>query len=179
MSEENSQHASFKQKAKREFTEIAIAFAYLAFVFCSLSTYSMLLLKQYDISYFTYGAALLNAFVITKVILIGEAVRVGKKHEDKALVYSIMYKAFLFGVLVFAFHVVEETVKLLIHGRDFASAFHEVRLDELLARSVVIFGTFLPFFGFRELRRVIGPDKMRDLFFKRGAAAKAETAAEA
>jgi hypothetical protein len=45
---------------------------------------------------------------------------------------------------VFGFHVVEETVKLLVHGRDFLG----VRLDDLLARSVVIFGTFIPFFCF-------------------------------
>ena len=174
MSAENTERKSFEEKAKHEFIEIAIVFAYLAFVFCALATYSMLLLEKYEIVYFAYGAALLNAFIITKVILIGEAMRFGKKHEGKALVYSVIYKAFLYGVLVFAFHLIEETVKLLIHGRTFASAFQELRLDDILARSVVIFGTFIPFFGFRELGRVIGPEKMRDLFCKSDAA-KART----
>ena len=173
MSAENTEHKGFKEKAKHEFVEIAIVFAYLAFVFCALATYSMLLLERYEIVYFAYGAALLNALIITKVILIGEAAHFGKRHENKALVYSVIYKAFLYGVLVFAFHLIEETVKLLIHGRNFASAFHELRLDDVLARSVVIFGTFIPFFGFRELGRVIGPEKMRDLFCKSDAA-KAE-----
>ncbi len=126
--------------------------------------------------YFAYGAALLNAFIITKVILIGEAMHFGKKYEGKSLIYSCLYKAFLYGLLVFAFHVVEEMVKLLIHGRDFAGAF-QIRLDDLLARSVVIFGSFIPFFAFRELGRVIGPEKMRALFFKKRDAAKAETPA--
>jgi hypothetical protein len=129
----------------------------------------MLLLGKFEISYFRYGTALLNALVITKVILIGEAAHLGTRYEGKALGYSSVYKAFLYGVLVFAFHIVEETVRVLFHGRDFASAFHEVRLDEVLSRSVVIFGTFIPFFAFRELARVIGPEKMRDLFFRRGA----------
>jgi hypothetical protein len=176
MSAKNTERKGFKEKAKHEFVEMAIVFAYLAFVFCALATYSMLLLERYEIAYFTYGAALLNALIITKVILIGEAVHFGKRHEGKALVYSVIYKAFLYGVLVFAFHLIEETVKLLIHGRNFASAFHEVRLDDVLARSIVIFGTFIPFFGFRELGRVIGPEKMRDLFCK-SHAAKAETPA--
>lgn len=177
MSAKNTDHGSFKEKAKHEFIEIAIVFAYLAFVFCALATYSMLLLDKYEIVYFAYGAALLNAFIITKVILIGEAMHFGKKYEGKSLIYSCIYKAILYGLLVFAFHVVEEMVKLLIHGRDFAGAFHEIRLDDLLARSVVLFGAFIPFFGFRELGRVIGPEKVRALFFKKRDAAKAETPA--
>jgi hypothetical protein len=62
---------------------------------------------------FNYGAALLNAFVITKVILIGEAAHLGKKLEAKPVIYSAIYKAFLYGLLVFAFHIVEDIIKRL------------------------------------------------------------------
>ena len=165
MDAEHSEKKSMKQKAAHEVKEITIVFLYLAFFFCALATYSMLLLERYEISYFNYGAALLNAFVITKVILIGEAAHVGKKMESKRLIYSCVYKAFLYGLLVFAFHIVEEMVKQLIHHKDIAGAFHEIRLDDLLARSIVIFCTFIPFFAFRELGRLIGPDKLRALYF--------------
>jgi len=154
-----------KHKVAHEFMEITIVFLYLAVFFCALSTYSMLLLEKFQISYFTYGAALLNAFIITKVILIGEAAHLGKELEAKPLIYSAIYKAFMYGLLVFAFHVVEEVVKRLIHGKDIAGAFHEIRLDDLLARSVVIFCTFIPFFGFRELGRIMGKGKFRALVF--------------
>jgi len=169
MNAQDSQKTGLKQKAADEFREIAIVFLYLAVFFCALSTYSMLLLEKYEISYFSYGSALLNAFVITKVILIGEAAHVGKKHEAKPLLVSAVYKAFLYGLLVFAFHIVEEIVKRLIHGKDIAGAFREIRLDDLLARSVVIFCTFIPFFGFRELERVLGKGKFRALVFGTGA----------
>ena len=108
MSAENSQQTSLKQKAVHEGKEITYVFLYLAAFFCALATYSMLLLEKFEISYFTYGAALLNALIITKIILIGEAVHFGKKHEAKPLFYSCAYKAFVYGVLVFAFHIVEE-----------------------------------------------------------------------
>ena len=172
MSPENTQHNSLKQKAAHEFTEIAIVFLYLAFIFCALATYSMLLLQQFEISYFNYGAALLNALIITKIILIGEAVHLGKKYEATRLVYSCVYKALIYGLLVFAFHLVEELVKRLAHGKDIVGAFHEVRLDELLARVLIIFCTFIPFFAFRELGRSLGPEKFRSLFFGTGAAPK-------
>ena len=174
MSEEKGQHAGLKEKAAHEFKEITIVFLYLAFFFCALATYSMLLLKRFEISYFNYGAALLNALIITKVILIGEAAHVGKKHEAKPLIYSSLYKAFVYGLLVFGFHIVEEVVKQLIHRKDIAGAFHDADLNEVLARSVVIFGAFIPFFAFRELGRVLGPEKLRAMFFRPGAAAKPE-----
>ena len=174
MSAENSQQTSLKQKAVHEAKEITYVFLYLAAFFCALATYSMLLLEKFEISYFTYGAALLNALIITKIILIGEAVHFGKKHEAKPLFYSCAYKAFVYGVLVFAFHIVEEVIKRLIHGKAIVVAFREVRIDDLLARSVIIFLTFIPFFAFRELGRVMGPDKLRDMFFRTGAPSKSE-----
>jgi hypothetical protein len=168
MSPENPQHTGLKQKAAREFKEIVIVFIYLAFFFCALATYSTLLLEKYEISYFNYGAALINALIITKIILIGEALHFGTKHEAKPLIYSVLYKAFMYCLLVFAFHVVEEVIKRLIHGEGLVGALHNVRLDELLARSLVIFCTFMPFFAFREVGRVIGPEKFRNLFLRGG-----------
>ena len=168
MSSENSKHTGLKQKAIHEFQDMTVVFLYLAFFFCALATYSTLLLQKYEISYFNYGAALINALIITKIILIGEALRFGTKHEAKPLIYSVFYKAFMYCLLVFAFHLVEEIIKRLIRGEAFAGAYHEVRLDQLLARSLVIFCTFMPFFAFRELARVIGPEKFRNLFLRRG-----------
>jgi len=57
-------------------------------------------------------------------------------------------------------------IKRVVHGKDIAGAFHEIRLDDLLARSIVIFCSFIPFFAFRELGRVLGRDKFRTLFFR-------------
>ena len=168
MSVEASEKPSTKQKAKHELEQLTAIFLYLAFFFCALATYSMLLLDRYDISYFNYGAALLNALVIAKVILIGEYARLGKSHENKPLFLSSLNKAFLFSLLVFAFHILEEIIKRLIHRKGFTGAFHEVRLDDLAARTLIIFCTFLPLFAFRELQRVIGEENFRNLFFKTG-----------
>jgi hypothetical protein len=167
MNVENPQKTSLKQKATHEFKEIAIVFFYLAFFFCALATYSMVLLGDFHLSSpFTYGAALINALVITKVILIGEVAHVGRRLEAKPLLYSAVYKAFLFCLLVLAFHFLEEMIKQLVHGKGIAGAFYETRLDDLLARSVIVFLTFIPFFGFRELGRVLGQDKLRSLLIR-------------
>jgi len=92
-------------------------------------------------------------------------VHLGKELESKPIIYSALYKAIVYGLLVFAFHIVEEIVERLIHGKDIAGAFREIRLEDLLARSVIIILTFIPFFGFRELGRIMGKDKFRAMVF--------------
>jgi hypothetical protein len=168
MNADSSQRAGLKQKAIHEFEEFVEIFLYLAFFFCALATYSMFLLNRFNVSYFTYGSALINALVIAKVILIGEYAHLGKNHEAKALLVSAAYKAFVFGLLVFVFHILEELIRLLFHGDSMASASREIRLDDLICRSLVVFCTFIPLFAFRELQRVLGAKNFRDLFFRTG-----------
>ncbi len=172
MSAEVSEGANLKQKAAHELREFFGIFLYLAFFFCAFATYSMLLLNEFHVSYFVFGTALINALVVAKVILIGEYAHLGKKHEVQPLFLSAAYKAFLFSLLVFAFHIIEEIIKRRWHGENLAIAAHRIHVNELLARSVVIFCTFLPLFAFRELRRVLGEDNFRSLFFRAGATPK-------
>jgi hypothetical protein len=49
--------------------------------------------------------------VITKVITIGEYAKVGRMHESKGVFISALWKAFVFCLLVFGFHLIEEVVK--------------------------------------------------------------------
>jgi hypothetical protein len=170
MTPENSKKVGLKQKATHELEEFAGISLYLGFFFCSIAAYSALLLNQFHVSYFNYGAALINALVIAKIILIGEYAHLGKKHETKPLFQSAIHKAFLFGLLVFGFHMVEDVIKVLWHGQSLADAFHKIRIDELLARTLIVFCTFIPLFAFRELGRVMGEERFRDLFFRTGGA---------
>jgi hypothetical protein len=160
----------FKQKAVRELKDFAWISLYLGFFFCALATYSMLLLRKYEIDYLNYTFAIVNALIIAKVILIGEWARLGREVEARALYLSVLYKSVVFGLLVFAFHFVEEVVKRLIHGLPAGSVVRDIKVDDLIAKTIVIFCAFIPLFAFRELARVIGGDKLHALFLKSGAA---------
>ena len=161
----SSADPGLKQKAKHELREMLTLSLNLAFFFCALVTYNMFLLNEYQVKYWNYGFALINALVITKVIMIGEYAKLGRMHENKSLFVSAVWKAFVFGLLVYAFHIVEEVIKRLIHGADLAKASREIRFDGLAARSIVVFCVFIPLFAFREIRRVIGEDEFRTLLF--------------
>jgi hypothetical protein len=153
-----------KQKAAHELKEfVAIAF-YLGILFCTLTTYTMLLLKKYDISYLNYSFAIINALIIAKVILIGEMAHLGRRAEARPLHQSVIYKAFLYSLLVFAFHFLEEFIKALIHHKPFGTVLHDIDYNDLSAKTIVIFCVFVPLFAVTELRRVLGEDSFHALF---------------
>jgi magnesium-transporting ATPase (P-type) len=165
----------FKEKAKHEFIEFLVIAGYLAFFFCSLATYTMLLMKRYEGSYFSYGFAILNALVIGKVILIGQMMNLGRGSEARPMYQSILFKAFIFSLVVFAFHIVEEFVKRVIQGEPAGTLLHNLDLDKLSARTIVIFCALIPLFTFTEFRRALGEEKIYGLLMKPWAADTVES----
>lgn len=95
-----------------------------------------------------------------------ETRKVGRKLDSRPLIYSSMNNALIYTLLVLGFHVVEEAIKRLIHGAPILSLPGEIHFDELLARSIVVFCVFIPFFTFMELRRVLGENRFHDLFVR-------------
>lgn len=160
-----SSHANRKEKIKHELREMFTLSLYLAFFFCALVTYNMLLLAQYHVEYWNFAFALINALVLTKVIMIGEMAKLGRKHENKSLLVSAVWKAFVFSLLVFAFHVVEEMIKRLIHGAEVEHVSRDIHLEQFAARSIIVFCTFVPLFAFREFRRAMGDEQFQALVF--------------
>ena len=167
MDSKNPAQPSLKQKATHELQDFVVISLYLALFFCALAAYTILLLKDYNTSSsMSYGFAIINALVIGKVILMGEMVHFGRELDNRPLYQTALYKAFMFTLLVLAFHFVEEFVKRLIHGGGPGSVLHEIRINDLIARSLVVFCTFIPLFAFMDLRRMLGEDKFYGLFFR-------------
>ena len=173
MSTESAPKPGLKHKLAHELRELIGIFAYLALFFVALATYSTLLLEEFHVSYFAYGSALINALIMSKVIMLGEYAKLGRRHESKPLLITAILKAAQFSVLMIAFHIVEEIIKHLLHGHNVRSALQELLhkgLTQILVRNLVIFCALIPFFAFRELRRVLGEEKFAALFFRQGAA---------
>ncbi len=167
--------SGLRQKAVHEVQEFLKIFLYLAPWFCAFATYHMWLLDQLGEKSFEYGTALINSLVLSKVILIGESLGLGTRQDDRPLIYSTVYKAFVFTVLAAVFHVLEETIRGVLHGAGPGAAFAALRgrdAFEILGRSLVMFFAFLPFFALRELGRVLGERRLADLFFRARAPAE-------
>jgi hypothetical protein len=151
--------AGFKQKARHEMEDFLMIAVYLAFFFCAIVAYTMLVLRNYDAGSVSFAFALINALIIAKIILIGEMAHLGRKGEARSLYQSVLSKAMLFSLLVVLFHFVEEFVKRLFHGEPAGTALHKTDFHVLLGRTILIFCAFIPLFAFRELRRVLGEEE--------------------
>jgi hypothetical protein len=140
--------------------------------FGAFAWYRRLVLAEYQINYLHYGVAVVEALVLAKVILIGDALHLGRRLEAKPLIIPTLYKTVVFSVFVGLFSVLEHTIGGLIHGKGLAGGFDELRsegLYELLAQCLVTFFAFIPFFAFKELGRVLGVHRIRKLLFRNGA----------
>jgi hypothetical protein len=159
-----------KQKAKHELIEYALIVAYLAIVFAAFTIYRRLILASYDITYTNYWFALIEALILGKVIMIGRVFRLGRYLEDKPLIYSSLYKTTVFSLFCAAFTVAEHTVVGLWKGEGFAAGLHHLSqkgVHEVVAGTLMLFVSLFPFFAFRELGRVAGRDRLKDVFFMR------------
>jgi hypothetical protein len=162
----------WKQSLVREMIEYSINFSYLAVFFGVFAWYRRLVLTEYHISYLDYGAALFEALVLAKVIMLGDILHLGMKLEDKPLIMPALYKAVVFTVWVGFFDLFEHTIEGLLRGKGLAGGFDELMTTgwhELLARCLVIFFAFIPFFAFKELGRILGENSIRELYFRRRA----------
>jgi hypothetical protein len=153
----------FKQKAMHELWDFLVIAVYLGFFFCALVVYTMLLVGKSEVGYLSYTFAIVNALVIAKVILIGEMAHLGRHAENRPLYISIFYKAVLFALLVLAFHFLEDFIKSLIHGEAIGSALEKTDFKLLFGRLLLMFFSFIPLFGFIELRRVLGEGSLYKL----------------
>ncbi len=179
MSDDEKSKVSLKQKVKHELIEFWIIALYLMFFFCALVAYTTLLLRKYDVTndVMNFGFAVVNALVIGKVILVAEMLHLGRGYEKRPLYQSVLFKSGLFAAAALIFHVLEEFVKRVIAGKPFGTVLNHLEWTDMVARSIVIFCAFVPLFAFRELRRVIGEEKLYAIVRARGATEDAKSPA--
>jgi hypothetical protein len=93
----------------------------------------------------------------------------GRAFRNKPLAITTIYRTILFSLLVVLFSVVEHVVGALIHGKKASEGIAELTTtgwQGLLAWYVLIIVAFLPFFTVKEIERVFGEERIREMFFR-------------
>jgi hypothetical protein len=157
-----------KQKIAHETREYLLFAAYLACFFVSLTTYRKLVLAEYHIGYFEYGWALLQALILSKVILIGEALHIGERFQDRPLIVSTLWKSLVFALFAAVLVLAEHVISARLHHESVVAVLelqgpHRV---EVIARFQLMLVAFVPFFAFRETDRAIPSAQLFQLFFR-------------
>jgi uncharacterized protein (DUF1810 family) len=88
-----------------------------------------------------------------------------------------MFKSAVFAVILLCFHMIEETLLGVFHGKTLSQSIPNIgggTLQGILMVGIIMFVVLMPFFAFRELGRAIGTKQLHSLLF--GGETKAGTA---
>ena len=166
---EAGEKKSLKERAFDELEKYAVITVYLWLLFGLFSLHKQLVQGQ-GISIWHQGFALLNALIFGKVILIGQALQVGKGLERRALIWTVLGKSLVFSILSLAFHIGEDSIRAWLESEPQSTAFVDFggTLPGLLTETTIFFVALIPFFAFQEAARILGNGVLWSLFFHSG-----------
>jgi len=160
---------TFKERILHNFREFVAMFLYLWLLFAFLSYHETIVLAKHHIDYKPFGLAFINAFVLAKVMLVAEELRVGTRFRRSAPVFPVLHKSLLFAIIFICFNMAEEIVIGLWKGKTVAESIPKIGGGSplgIVIASLIFTVALIPFFAFRELSRVMGKGVLEALLLK-------------
>jgi hypothetical protein len=161
---------TLKEKIFHNFKEVVPMFLYLWLLFALFTYHEAIVLARRDISYAPFGLAFVNAFVLAKVMLVADKLRIGTRFRRKAPIFPIFHKSFLFAVIFICFNVAEQIVIGLWKGKTIAESIPRTGDGSpagIVTAGLIMTVALIPLFAFRELSRVLGKGALAALFLRR------------
>jgi hypothetical protein len=156
------------RKLKHEVEEWLVMFLYLWVLFSLFVAYDSILRAEHHQDLKLHGFAIINALVLSKVMLVGEGLQLGRGREDSRPVFVILMQSIVFALLLVGFHVFEITITGLIHGKSIAASLPPVASGpQIIALGLIAFVCLIPFFAVREVNRGLGEGRLWRLLMSR------------
>jgi hypothetical protein len=164
----NAPTRTLKQRAYDELKEFLVIFCYLWVVLALFLIYKSVILSENHIAFVSQGFALLEALALAKVMLVAQNLRLADRFKEAPLIYPTLYKSAAFAIVLACFKILEEVAIGLYHGHSFNQSLTAIAggtLKGILPLMAILAVLLIPFFGFTELRRVLGENELHKLFF--------------
>ena len=162
-------HQPMKQKVVHEIREYFVMAFYLYVVFSLLVVYRSLILSEHHIDFVRHAVALISALALAKVMLAAQELHLADWFGDAPLIYPTLKKSFLFTVVLACFKIAEEVAVGRFHGKSFHESISNLgggTWKGILTLAILLCIMLIPFFGFTELRRAFGSDRLVGVFFR-------------
>jgi hypothetical protein len=159
---------TLKQKAYKELKEFLAISAYLWLVFALFVLYKSVICSEPGTPLVAHGLALINALALGKIMLIAQSLHFADRFKNEPLIFPTLFKSAAFAIILGCFKVLEETLIGLYHGHSFEESLAGMgggTLNGILCMIAILAVLLIPFFGFTELRGVLGEGKLASLFF--------------
>jgi hypothetical protein len=120
------------------------------------------------VEYAHLGYAAVKALILAKFILMGHWFHLGEGRRNRLLIYSILYQLLAIWLLLIVLSLLEQFVEGAWHGHSFAAGLAEVQsssFSRILAQTLILFLVLFPYIAIRQLSRVLGPGRLKRIFF--------------
>jgi len=164
--------SKIKERAVSELKRYLVIVVYLWVLFGLFELHKYAVLRAVNLaslSGWKIGFALVNALIMGKVILIGQALHIGERLSEKRVIYSVLFKSASFAVLVVCFDIVEEVIVGLIHGQSVTASIPKLGgggLEGMILFGFMAFVVLIPFFLYTEIQQVIGEEKLHSMILR-------------
>ncbi len=141
-------------------------FFFIAFVL--IATTKRLILREYGIPLTGYGAALIGALLVGKVVLLTDKLPFVNKFPERPLLYNVTWKSSIYFIATFLFRYLEHLIPLLREHKNFMVA-NQHLLAEIIWPHFWLIQMWLSVLFFlysaiHELVRVVGREEIIRMF---------------
>jgi hypothetical protein len=160
---------TLQQRAYQQMKEFLVMALYLWVVLGLLIVHKSVVLGEHHIDFTYHGLALINALALAKVMLVAKDLHLGERFNEAPLIYPTVLKSALFTIVLAGFKILEDAIIGLYRGQSFHQSIEELgggTWKGIFTLTLLLFVMLIPFVGFGELQRVLGKEKLAQIFFK-------------
>ena len=154
---------------KNDFFEILPPTIFFLIAFLLILFTKLMILSEYGISWTGFGAAVVGAMLVGKVVLMVDKLPFVNKFPERPLVYNTLWKSFIYFLAALLVRYLMQVVPLLRKHENLVEAnrhlVNEVVWPHFWLLQMWLAVLFLIFCAMRGLIRVIGRDKVIKIFF--------------
>jgi hypothetical protein len=157
-----------KERVVSEARQFLVVFAYVWLLLAVFDLFRSVILWDANIVQHQ-SFAILKALAFAKILFVAEEMGLGERFKDKPLIWPMLFKSALFAVLLMTFNLLEKAIepKFWPHAAGRGDEINMASLKTVLSVGIVMFVALTPFFGLRELGKVLGTSQIYELFFVR------------
>jgi hypothetical protein len=139
-------------------------------MFGLFALHQAIVMTQQHLEYRLQGFAIVNALILSKVMLIAEDMHLARGREDSRPILTILNKSLAFALLFIVFHILESIIVGVASGKTIAASFPELaggQLQGIVSLGIIVSVSLVPFFAFREVSRELGDGRLLRLLMER------------
>jgi len=161
---------TLKQRAYQEFIDFLMLSVYLWLFLGMFIEFKSIVLSENHINFVAHGAAVINALVLAKFMLIIRALHPVKYADDAPLIYPTLLKSSFLALNLTFLKILEDATVGYFHGKSLVESIADLgggSWQAILTFTGILFLVLIPVTAFGELQRVLGEGSLYNLFLRR------------